>query len=114
MHQRKVLSRARLAQLSIALFSLRRTNDPTLSGFESDGWNNVWRAMLEKCHNLQPRPKTIRELKVALELIWKDLPLESINKVIKSFTKRLRKYMGTGTTGGGHIEDKLQNNIKCV
>ena len=50
-------------------------------------------------------------MKVALELIWEDLPLEPINKAIKSFTKRFRKYVGTG---GGHIEHKLQSNIKCV
>ena len=74
-------------------------------------WNNVWGATLEKYHNLQPKPKTTRELKVALELIWEDLPLEPINKAIKSFTKRLRKYVGTG---GRHIEHKLRSNIKCV
>ena len=67
--------------------------------------------MLEKYHNLQPKPKTIRELNAALELIWEYLPLEPINKAIKSFTKRLRKYVGTG---GGHIEHKLRSNIKCV
>ena len=36
-------------------------------------WSNVWGATPEKYHNLQPKPKTIRELKVALELIWEDL-----------------------------------------
>lgn len=65
---------------------------------------HVWGAMLEKYHNLRPKPKTIRELKVALELVWEDLPQEPINKAIKNFTKRLRTCV---ETGGGHIEHKL-------
>ena len=47
----------------------------------------VWGAMLEKYHNLRPKPKTIRELKVALELVWEDLPQEPINKAIENFTE---------------------------
>jgi len=43
--------------------------------------------MLEKYHNLRPKSKTIRELKVALEQIWEDLPQEPINKAIKNFTR---------------------------
>ena len=43
--------------------------------------------MLEKYHNLRPKPKTIRELKVALKLMWEDLPLEPINKDIKTLQK---------------------------
>ena len=66
--------------------------------------NHVRVAMLEKYHNLRSKPKTIRELKIALELIWEDLPLEPINKAIKNFRKRLRTCVATG---GGHIEHKL-------
>jgi hypothetical protein len=47
-------------------------------------------AMLEKYHKLQPKPKTIRELKIALKFIWDDLTHEHINKAIKSFAKRLK------------------------
>jgi hypothetical protein len=61
-------------------------------------------AMLDKYHNLRPKPKTITELKDALELIWEDLPLKPINKAIQIFSKRLRTCLGTG---GGHIEHKL-------
>ena len=61
-------------------------------------------AMLEKYHKLQLKPKTIKELKIALELIWDDLPQEPINKAIKSFTKRLRTCVAAG---GGHIEHML-------
>ena len=57
--------------------------------------------MLEKYHNLQPKPKTITELNVTLELIWEDLPLEPINKAIKNFTKRLRTCVGPVA---GHTE----------
>ena len=49
--------------------------------------NYVRGAMLEKYHNLRSKPKTIRELKVALKLMWEDLPLEPINKDIKTLPK---------------------------
>ena len=58
--------------------------------------------------------KTKNNKKVALELIWEDLPLEPINKAIKSFSKKLRKYVGIVGTGVEHIEHKLRSNIKCV
>ncbi len=57
--------------------------------------------MLEKYRKLQLKSKMIKELKIALELIWDDLPQEPINKAIKSFTKRLRTYVAAG---GGHIK----------
>src|ERR1043165_9451777 len=44
-------------------------------------------AMLEKYHKLRPKSKTIRELKVALKLMWEDLPLEPMNKDIKTLQK---------------------------
>ena len=44
-------------------------------------------AMLEIYHNLRPKPKRIRELKVALKLMWEDLPLEPINKDMKTLQK---------------------------
>ena len=61
-------------------------------------------AMLEQYHNLRPKPKTIRELKVSLERIWEDSPQEPINKAIKNFTKRLRTCVDTG---GEHFKHKL-------
>ena len=48
---------------------------------------HVWGSVLK---NMGPKPKTIRESKVAMEQIWEDLPQELINKAIKNFTKRLR------------------------
>src|SRR6218665_2426534 len=46
--------------------------------------------MLERYHKLQPKTKTIAELKAALQLIWDDMPQEPIIKAIKDFTKRLK------------------------
>jgi len=67
-------------------------NSPDLYPLDYD----VSGAMLEKYHNLRPKPKTIRELKVALEQICEDLPQEPINKAIKNFTKRLRTCVDIG------------------
>jgi hypothetical protein len=58
---------------------------------------HVWGAMLE----LQPKPKTIAELKDVLQLIWNNLPLKSINKATKNFTKRLKAWVNAS---GGHFE----------
>ena len=46
----------------------------------------------------------IRELNVALTLIWEDLPRERINKTIKYFTKKLKTCVGAGD---GHIKHKF-------
>src|SRR5687768_14567165 len=85
-HQRIQLVSRKTGSLSTALVSLRRTN-----GINSSDLNpldyHVWIAMLEKYHNLRPKPKTIRKWKVELELIWEDLPEEPINKAIKTFQK---------------------------
>jgi len=43
--------------------------------------------MLEKYHKLQPKPKTIAELKDALQSIWDDVPQEPIKKAVRDFTK---------------------------
>jgi len=50
----------------------------------------VWGAMLKKYHKLQPKPKTIDEMKVALQNIWKELPQQHINKAVANFTKSVR------------------------
>ena len=50
----------------------------------------VWGAMLECYKSFQPKPKNIDELKKVLQLIWDQLPQDSINKAILSFPKRLR------------------------
>ena len=48
---------------------------------------------------------TVYELKKVLQLIWDQLPQDSINKPLLSFLKRLRDYM---KAGGGHFEHTLK------
>ena len=57
-----------------------------LSALQQMGYH-VRGAMLEKYHNLQPKPKKMRILKVTLKLMWEDLPMEPINKDIKTLQK---------------------------
>jgi len=56
---------------------------------------NYWRlnspninpgAMLEAYRNLKTKPKTITELKEALQVIWGNLPQRPIEKVVKGFS----------------------------
>ena len=47
---------------------------------------HVWGTMMEACHKLHPKPKSITELKEALQVIWASLPQEPINKAVNSFT----------------------------
>ena len=76
---------------------------PKLSGFEPAGLSRVYHYVGEIPQSAT-KAKTIRELKVALELVWEDLPQEPINKAIKNFTNRLRTCV---ETGGGHTKHKL-------
>ena len=56
--------------------------------------------MLEKCHELQPKPKTTDKLKVALQTIWDKLPQEHVDKAVANFTKCLTAYMAVAVDGG--------------
>jgi len=49
----------------------------------------VWGAMLERYKSFQLKPENIDELKNVLQLIWNQLPQDSINKAILSFPKTL-------------------------
>lgn len=66
---------------------------------------HVWGVMLERYRAFHPKPKTIDELKNVLQLIWNQLPQDSINKAILSFSKRLRACL---KSGGGHFEHALR------
>jgi len=57
--------------------------------------------MLEKYHNLQPKRKTIAELKDALQSIWDDMPQKPIKKAVRDFTKCLKACV---QAKGGHFE----------
>ena len=59
-------------------------NSPELNLLDRD----VWSAILERYHKLQPKPKT-DELKVALQIIWEKPPQKHINKAVANFNKLL-------------------------
>jgi len=70
--------------------------------------------MLEKCHKFQLKPKTIDELKVALQTIWEELPQEHINMSVANFTKRSTAMVVTSsicskgsTTGENNVRNAL-------
>jgi len=52
--------------------------------------------MLEACHNVHPKPKSITELKGTMQVIWDNQPQEAINKTVKSFTLRLKRCAKAG------------------
>jgi len=57
--------------------------------------------MLEKCHKLQPKPKTTDELKAPpQETTCEELPQEHINKAVANFTKCLTSYMVVAANDG--------------
>jgi len=52
--------------------------------------------MLEHYKTLHPKPKNTDGLKKVLQLIWDQLPQDSINKAILIFTKRRRARVKDG------------------
>ena len=65
-------------------------------------WTIIW--LQANCpHELRPKLKTTDELKVVLQIIWKELPQEHINKALAKLTKCLTAYMGAAAIGG-HFE----------
>ena len=64
----------------------------------------VWGAMLETYNKLTTKPKNIPELKNTLQIIWNDLPLETIQKSVLGFRKRLQACV---KANGGHFEHSL-------
>jgi len=63
--------------------------------------------MLERYKSFQPKLDNIDELKKVLQLIWDQLPQDSINKAILSFPKRLRVRACVNAVGG-HFEHTLK------
>jgi len=70
-------------------------SSPDLNSLE---WAGLSRLTYRK---LQPKPKTIDELKVALHAdhIWEDLSQEHINMALANFTNRLTAYMAVAVSG---------------
>jgi len=48
--------------------------------------NGMWGAMLEAYRKLKLKPKTIVELKEALQVIWGNLPPGLIDRVVKDLS----------------------------
>jgi len=57
--------------------------------------------MLESCHKLQPKPKTVPEFKDALQLIWSAVPEKVIDNAVNDFSKLLQACV---SANGGHFE----------
>jgi len=57
--------------------------------------------MLEAYHKLKTKPKTIHELKEALQVIWDSPPQGQIDKAVTDFSKRLKACV---EAGGGHFD----------
>jgi len=73
-------------------------NDVTVSSLSNPT------CLLQAFQKLYPKPKTIPELKSALQQIWDDLPQTTINKAVNDFRKRLNKCV---SAGGGHFEHMM-------
>ena len=67
--------------------------------------------MLQAFHKLHPKPKTIAELKSALQQIWDDLPQTTTNKAVNDFRKRLNKCV---SAGGGHFEHTVSTLCRNI
>ena len=65
----------------------------------------IWGAMLEIYNKLNnTKPENIPELKNTLQINWNDLPLETIQKSVLGFRKRLQACV---KANGGHFEHSL-------
>jgi len=60
--------------------------------------------MLQTYHKFNPKPKTIPDLKSALQQLWDDLPQTTINKATYDFRKRLSACVAAG---GGHFKHQI-------
>ena len=70
--------------------------------------STFWTTMSgELCLNATTQLENIDELKKVLQLIWDQLPQDSINKAILSFQKRLRACVKASV---GHFEDTIRYN----
>ena len=61
--------------------------------------------MLEKYNNMNPKPTSCSELRIALQNIWDSLTLTPIQKAVGSFRKRLQSCI---RAEGGHFEHLLK------
>jgi hypothetical protein len=64
----------------------------------------VWGVMLDRYEKHTPKPTNVNELKVALQQIWDSLPLQTVQKSVVTFRKRLQACI---RSDGGHFEHLL-------
>jgi len=60
--------------------------------------------MLESCHKLQQKPKTVPEFKNALQLIWTALQERAIDNSVKDYRKRLQACV---SANNGNFENLI-------
>jgi len=70
------------------------------AGYEPNGLSCVV-CNVGAYRKLKTKPKTIAELKQALQVIWGNLPQGPMDNAVKDFSKRLKACVGAG---GGHFE----------
>ena len=73
---------------------------------------HVWEVMLEHCETFYPKPINTDELKKVLQLIWNQLPQDSLNKAILSFTKTHRDCVKGGMDIWNVLWEKLFNDVE--
>jgi len=66
--------------------------------------NEHWQQTSNIICRIHPKPKTIPELKSALQQIWDELPWTTINKAISDFRKRLNSRV---SADGRHFEHTM-------
>ena len=67
-------------------------------------WTNTFR-VLHKYQQLSPKPVNKEQMKHALQMIWDELPQDSINKAVLAFRKRLTACVA--------MEGKHYENFLC-
>jgi len=72
---------------------------------------HVWGLTFEHYETFHPKPKNTDGLKKVIQLVWNQLPQDSINKVIQSFTKRLPACVKAGVDMSYALWDKLFNDV---
>jgi hypothetical protein len=64
----------------------------------------IWGVMLDRYEKYAPKPTNVNELKVALQQIWDSLTLQTVQKAVVTFRKRLQACI---RCDGGHFEHLL-------
>ena len=69
------------AQCISSIRQIIKSSSPDLNPLDY----HILGTMLEKYYKLQPKHKTTDEMKVALQIIWEEMPREHVNKAVAIF-----------------------------